>query len=227
MVGLILNQMIKYDKVFGQQYLDALLKKHKIKVVQYSAGSCGWAKCKTREIKIPKPTNLDRFGVCLHEIKHIIDGSRGKKYDKEFTCDKYVLDIFKELNLETDKWEKRMRWHSLSRIAMAFNRGGSLNNIKEEIKQFFKEIDFNQWRGKKVFVHHSKTESFGYRITYTENFTKDEIEMFLNRQGLMLSKSFTDDSTFGQWRVNSNQDQYGNTFDNLPEIVQHYNLGYK
>lgn len=214
----------KFDKVFAQQYFNDLLIKHNITIEKYSAGSCGYATYRTRSIKVPHPTNLDRFGVCLHEIKHILDGKGGREYEKEFACDKYVLDTFIELGYDTTKWEQRMRWHCLSRLAMAHNRGAHLLTMKQEIKDFFKEVDFKLWTGKKIFVSYDKTRAVGYNIKYTMDYSKDEVEGFLNRKGLMLTKSWADDSTYGQWMVLGNGDKYGPTFSNLTEIIDHYNI---
>lgn len=217
---------MKFDKELANKYFNDLLKKYKIKVCGYSVTSSGWANIKKKEIKIPQPTNLDRFGVCLHEIKHIIDGDRGKRYEQEFYCDLFALDIFKELGYETEKWEQRMRWHSLSRIAMAINRGLNIRNINEEIISFFNEVNFSTWYGRKVFVRHSKNEKLGYIIELVQNLNKDEVEGLLNRKGLMLRKSEASDSTFGRWIVTGNGEWYGPDYGNLSEIIEEYKLSY-
>ena len=147
-------KMKTFNKKESEKYLSDLIKKYKIKIVQTSRTSCGWANWHTNEIKVPLPTNEDRFGVCLHEVKHIIDGNKGKRYQQEFWCDLYALNILKEFNYDTTGWEKRMRWHVLSRVAMATNRG--LKSIDKEITEYYKDIDFTKWYGKKVFVSADK-----------------------------------------------------------------------
>ncbi len=142
--------MKDFNKKEAEEYLNDLLKKYKIKISQRSRSSCGWANWYTNEIKIPFPTDVDRFGVCLHEVKHIIDGDRGKRYQQEFWCDLYALNIIKEFGYDTSDWEKRMRWHVLSRVAMATNRGVKL--VDKEITNFYSDIDFTKWIGKRVFV---------------------------------------------------------------------------
>ncbi len=150
---------MKFDKVFAEQYINNLLQEHNITVRKWSAGSCGVAWWKTRDVKIPHPTSVDRFAVCLHEIKHIIDGDKGRRFVQEFNCDMYALTILKELGYPTKKWIIRMKWHTLSRIAMAHNRGLALDKIPKSIRKFFKEIDFSKWQGMKVFVGHAYYKS--------------------------------------------------------------------
>ena len=144
-----------YDPKEGEKIVNKLLKKHKIKVEKWSVSSCGYAYWKRDKdgygiVKIPKPTNADRFGVCLHEIKHIIDGKIRPSYLAEFRCDKYALDYFEDMNLDITEWKKRMRWHVLSRVAMATNRGH--RQVNKLVKDFYPDIDFESWYGKRVFV---------------------------------------------------------------------------
>ena len=215
---------MEFDKQFAEEYINSLLKKYRIKVCSWSRTSCGYAEWKSKRIKIPKPTDVDRFGVCLHEIKHILDGNKGKRFEQEFYCDLYALNIIKEFEYDHVQWEERMRWHSLSRIAMASNRGLSLDKIKPEIKEFFKEIDFSLWSNNNVFVHSNRENKLGYAIEYIIKLPKEEIIMLLNRKGMWLERSQRDDSTYGKWIVKSNGNAYGTEFDNLPSIVSHYEL---
>ena len=146
--------MKEFNKKEAEGYLNELLKKYKIKISQRSKSSCGWANWNTNEVKIPFPTDIDRFGVCLHEVKHIIDGDKGKRYQQEFWCDLYALNILKEFEYDTSEWEKRMRWHVLSRVAMATNRGAKV--VDKEIADFYSDTDFTKWIGKRVFVSADK-----------------------------------------------------------------------
>lgn len=139
-----------FNQKQAETYLNKLIKQHKIKISERSKSSCGWAIWETREIKIPYPSDIDRFGVCLHEVKHIIDGDTGKRYQQEFWCDLYALNILKEFGYDTAYWETRMRWHVLSRVAMATNRGVKV--VDKEITHYYKDVDFTKWIGKKVFV---------------------------------------------------------------------------
>jgi hypothetical protein len=139
-----------FDQKEAELFLNKLIKQYNIKVTKRTKSSCGRANWNTSEIEIPNPTSIDRFGVCLHEIKHIIDGNKGKRYQQEFWCDLYSLNVLKQFNYDTINWESRMRWHVLSRVAMATNRG--LKVIDKEITSYFNDIDFTKWIGKKVFV---------------------------------------------------------------------------
>ena len=145
------RSMKTFNQSLAEDCLNNLIKQYRIKVhSKRSASSCGWANWHTKEIKIPYPTNEDRFGVCLHEVKHIIDGDSGKRYWQEFQCDLFALNILREFQYDTTLWEKRMRWHVLSRVAMATNRGHK--EVNKEIQDYFSDVDFTKWYGRKVFV---------------------------------------------------------------------------
>lgn len=145
-----------YDEKEATKIIEKYLKQYRIRVVQWSKSSCGLAyynkdKDGYWRIKVPKPTNADRFGVVMHEIYHCIDSFMTKpSYLQEFKCDKFALDILKEMNLDTSVWEKRMKWHVLSRVAMATNR--KHKNVDKLVKEYYPEINFESWYGKNVFV---------------------------------------------------------------------------
>jgi hypothetical protein len=156
-----------FDEKEATQIMNKYLKQYKIKVIQWSSSSCGYAYTKRDKqgyyrIKVPKPTNADRFGVVMHEIYHCIDSGFTKpSYLAEFKCDKFALDRLQEMNLDTTIWEKRMRWHILSRIAMATNRGHK--NINKVVEDYYPDVDFNSWYGKKVFVGVKPPKGIGYK----------------------------------------------------------------
>jgi hypothetical protein len=179
--------MQTFNKKDAKQYITKLLKKHKIEVYGWSATSCGRAKIKKKMVKIPEPTNVDRFAVCLHEIFHIIGRKGSKSFEKEFYCDMYAKNILIELGYETAAWDKRTKWHILSRIAMAHNRGLNHSGINAEIREFFSEIDFTKWIGKKVFVGYKYSKTIDPNdIEFTQAMSKDDVEALLNRKGMML-----------------------------------------
>lgn len=216
-----------FDKKFAQQYIDKLMKKHKIIAYKQSVTSSGHAMVKSRKIKIPKPTNVDRFAVCLHEIAHVIQRKGSKSFEKEFYCDKYALDILIQLGYETEKWIIRMKWHILSRIAMAHNRGLSHDKINSEIREFFNDIDFTTWAGKKVFVgikywHNPIPEN----VKLTKAMSVVEVELALKEMGLSFHKSDVDDSTYRSYVVWSDTDpNHGSpAFENLSDLIDHYKL---
>lgn len=216
---------MKFDKQFAEQYINKLLKKHKITVYAWSSTSCGRARIKSKMIKIPKPTNVDRFGVCLHEIFHIIGRKGSKSFEKEFYCDMYARRIIAELEYDTTDWDKRTKWHILSRIAMAHNRGLNHEKINSEIRDFFKEIDLNKWIGNKVFVGYKYQETLNPNdIKLTMSKTKKEVELFLNENGLSLEKSISDDSNYGMWKVKKLNEYHGLHFYNISDIVDYFKI---
>ena len=155
-----------FDKKIAEQHLQKMLKRYKITVVAYSTTSSGWARWRNDEIKIPKPTNADRFGVCMHEVKHILDGNFSKlRFEQEFDCDMFAREQILQLNMGgVDAWDKRMNWHCLSRIAMAVNRGLNHSKIPKYIRDWFFDVDFSIWIGCKVFVQRDTKQTKGYRI---------------------------------------------------------------
>tara|TARA_R110001592_G_scaffold139139_3_gene358946 strand:- start:1303 stop:2001 length:699 start_codon:yes stop_codon:yes gene_type:complete len=168
-----------YDEKEGTKIFNWYLKKFKIKVVEWSKSSCGLAYYKKDKqgfwrIKVPKPTNADKFGVCMHEVKHIIDGWDGMRYVQEFRCDKFALDKLNEMNLDTTQWEKRMKWHVLSRVAMATNRGH--RNVAKEVKNFYPNVDFTKWYGNKVFVWIDSPRGVGSKNPKYWDYIKIEIK---------------------------------------------------
>lgn len=219
--------MQTFNKKDAEQYITKLLKKHKIEVYAWSSTSCGRAKVKKRMIKIPKPTNVDRFAVCLHEIHHVISRKGSKSFEKEFYCDMYARNILIELGYDVAAWNKRTKWHILSRIAMAHNRGLNHVGINNEIREFFNEVDFTKWIGKKVFVGHKYYKSTDPNdIEFTQSISKNDVEALLNRRGMVLEKSEADDSTYGNWFVKANGFgvNHRDEFENLSQIVRHYKL---
>lgn len=212
-----------FDKAFAKGYIEGMAKKHKISIIARSVSSSGRAWRKSRSIKIPHPTNVDRFAVCLHEIYHIIGKKTTKSFINEYACDKYALDVLIELGMPTEGWIKRMKWHVLSRIAMAHNRRLDHATIPDEIRSFFPDIDLNDWKGMAVFVGHEYFKNpIPSNIILTPNMSKYEIATQLNRNGMTLDKSEIDDSTYGKWIVSHNGSI--TPFDSLAEIVRHYKL---
>lgn len=144
-----------FDKEIAEKHLKSLLKKYKIKVEQWSKSSGGWAMARAKKVKIPHPTDVDRFCVCMHEIHHILNcggGTKLNRFQEEFDADYFAMEQATLLGFDTIDWKFRMRWHSLSRIAMSMNRNLSASKIPEYIKNYFNDINFSDWEGKNVFV---------------------------------------------------------------------------
>jgi len=151
-----MNKNKKFDKKLAEEELKKLLKKYKIHVYKYSTTSCGIAWFgKQRRIKIPKPTNIDRFGVCMHEIKHIIDQRNsefGKRvFEREYACDKFALEKIRELGFDDKEWVLRMRWHITMMISKAYCRKLNLDTIFKDLLKDI-DLDIEEWRNKNIFI---------------------------------------------------------------------------
>jgi len=146
-----------YNEKEATKFINKYLRRYKIRIVEWSKSSCGFAYYKKDKdgywrIKVPKPTTIDRFAVVMHEIYHCIDSFfTNPHYLREYRCDKFALDTIKEMGLDTSDWEKRMKWHVLANVAMATNRGHK--NVNKEVKEFYPDVDFENWYGKKVFAY--------------------------------------------------------------------------
>jgi hypothetical protein len=179
-IGVQEIEIKNFDEKEATEIMNKYLNQYRIRVVQWSKSSCGFAFYKKDKdgywrIKVPKPTNADRFGVVMHEIYHCIDSFFTKpSYLQEFRCDKFALDRLQEMNLDTSIWEKRIRWHILSRVAMATNRGHK--NVAKEVKDFFPDIDFESWYGKKVFVGNNAPKGIGAKNPKYWDYIYIEIE---------------------------------------------------
>ena len=147
----------KFNRKDAFQIVNDLMNEHNITLDKWSSSSCGRAYFKERKIKIPKPNNLDRFFVCLHEIKHIIDQRIKPSCLAEFRCDKFALDFCNKLGWTSEMVEARMKWHVLSRVAMATNR--KLQLVPFEIESYYNDVDFDRWYGRKVFVGVSRKKT--------------------------------------------------------------------
>jgi len=140
-----------FDVNIAEQHLNKLLKQYKIKVIKWSKSSCGYAYYDTKEIKIPKPIDIDRFCVAMHEIKHIIDGKFGKLFEREFACEIFAINEAIKLGFNPSQYKERARRYVIMNIAKGYCRKLDLNKISQEIKDFC-NIDFELWKNKKVFV---------------------------------------------------------------------------
>lgn len=132
--------------------LNKLLRFYDIKVVNWSASNCGIAYYRSRTIKIPQPTTPPRFAICMHEIKHIIIGKGGNRsYVDEYACEKFALSQLEKFGFDTKEYYENARRYIILCIAKGYCRKLNVNNIPQEIIDFCK-IDFNDWKGYKIYV---------------------------------------------------------------------------
>lgn len=145
------NMDKNFDKKSAESYLNKLLKKYKISVYAWSTTSCGRAYIKEKRIKIPKPTNTDRFAVCLHEVGHIHNGKVRPRYKSEYLAEQYALQHLELSGCDTEKYVQRARNYVLYMLAKAHNRGLDWSKVPKEIIDFT-QTDVSAWVGHKVFI---------------------------------------------------------------------------
>lgn len=140
-----------FDQKKAENHLKSLLRRYKIKVKQWSVGSNGRAWPDAQLVKIPKPTDVDRFCVGMHEIKHIIDGIEKKLYQREYACEMFAIEQAESLGFDCADYKERARRYIIMNIAKGHCRRLDLSKIEPEIREFC-QVDFGKWVGRKVFV---------------------------------------------------------------------------
>jgi len=156
---------IEFEKV-AMNILNKYFKQYNIVVKKWRTTSSGCAynhglnANKQSEIEIPRPTDEDRLSVCFHEIKHIIDGKVKPRVISEFRCEKFALDKLIEYGYDTTVHNKRMKWHILHMVAKSTNRRAK--DVPQIIRDFYPEINFDNWIGKKVWVSVRKIKGIGW-----------------------------------------------------------------
>lgn len=211
--------MEQFDRDLAAQYMYQLIKQHRISIIAWNNESRGKAWCNARQIRIPKPLDIDRWGVCLHEIKHIIDGHIRPRYLAEFKCDKYALDIIQAFGYKSAEWEYRMNRHVLEEMAFAHNAGKlDKDKIPMEIILFYPEVDFRSWDGSKVTVYWGNKDAMGYKIEKKPILTQKNIRELLEPMGLELMK-------FGnEFVVKSEELGFGKKFPSIDYIASYFKL---
>ena len=145
-----------FDREKAEKHLKQLLKKYNIKVRKYRVSASGRAYPSISEVEIPKPTDVERFCVCMHEIKHVIDGFWGKLYQREYFCEMFAITEAKKLGFDVTDYTERARRYVIVNVAKGYCRGLNLKNIEKDVVDFCK-VDFSQWHCKNVFVRRNKT----------------------------------------------------------------------
>lgn len=218
-----------------QPILDRELRANQITVIKWRPSSSGCAHHGTRRtIECPRPTDEDRLHVGFHEIGHVILGhtSWGKKpqYVEEFECDMFAYRMFEKhhITVPMDVFN-RTDWHILSRLAMAHNRKLNHAKIPAKIMEWLNKrgFDISSWVGNTVYISTAGVYEWdGLKIEMVEAISLADIKMLLGREGLMVDKSESDDSTYGHYIVRASG-RYGLEFNNLAGIIKHYKLTLK
>jgi hypothetical protein len=138
---------MKFDKVWAKKYIATQLNFHDIKVIEWNKSDCGIAFVENRTIKIPEPTTINRFLICLHEISHIIRSpfhTSMRVYEYEYDCEMYAIQQALELGLDIEDYEHRAKGYVMYCVCRAFNRGLNLDKANYEILDWL-GIDIDEW----------------------------------------------------------------------------------
>lgn len=162
-------EFIDYDPEFGWMYIQEMCKKHKIKIhKEFYKQPRGTAWCSSRLIKIPYPKDVECFGICIHEIKHIFDGCDGETYMKEFECEMHTINFLKEMHYPYWQYQKHAGWYVLYHLSKKWNKHEF--EIPMEIVLFFGDVNFEDWRRNRVHVSFDWKSEFGYKFYYTARY---------------------------------------------------------
>jgi hypothetical protein len=135
-----------------EQHINQLLSFYGIRVKKWSKSSCGRAWDCNKTVIIPKPTDIDRFCVCLHEIGHIVNPCKSNKnFEKEYAAEMFAINQCRIAGYDCSDYKERARRYIIMNISKAHARKLNLKTIPDEIKQFC-NINFSEWEGRKVFV---------------------------------------------------------------------------
>ena len=154
-----------FDSVKAEKHLKMMLKQYRIKVRKWSVTASGRAYFTVNEVKIPKPTDIERFCVGMHEIKHCIDGHWGKLYQSEYACEMFAIEQAELLGFDITEYKERARRYVIMCISKGYCRKLNLTTLDEHIKDFC-NIDFSLWTNKKVFVSGWGTHKGELTINY-------------------------------------------------------------
>ncbi len=154
----------EFDKEIAKAHLDKLLKHYKIKVVSWSKSSVGWAIVNKKEVKIPEPTDIDRFCVAMHELGHVIKSACKadmKLYKSEFIAESFAFEQAALFNWDITDYKERARRYVIMCVAKGHCRKLNLDIIEQDVLDFC-AIDFESWKGKKVFVSGWGKDTYKY-----------------------------------------------------------------
>jgi len=146
---------MKFKIDWARDFIKKELNFYNIEVIQWNVGDCGIAFIETRQVKIPDPTTINRFLICLHEIGHIARASVHKTmkvYEYEYDCEMYAIQRALKLNLDIEDYEHRARGYITYCFCKAFNRNLNLDKANTEIIDWL-GIDISEWsRWDRAFV---------------------------------------------------------------------------
>lgn len=149
---------MKFDPIWADKYIKKELNFYNIQIKEFSVSDCGLAWPELRQVKIPQPTTLNRFLICMHEIFHIARFSAHKSmkvYEYEYDCEMWTLMKAKKLGFDTKEYEHRAKGYVMYCFAKAFNRGLNLDKANKDILNWL-GIDIDVWKNHQRAVVRSK-----------------------------------------------------------------------
>ncbi len=138
---------MKFEIDWARDYVNNQLKFYNIEVIGWNKGDCGIAFIQTRQVRIPDPTTINRFLICLHEVAHIARASLHKSmkvYEYEYDCEMYAIEQGLRLGLDIEDYEHRARGYVTHCFCKAFNRNLNLDKVNHEIIDWL-GVDIEQW----------------------------------------------------------------------------------
>lgn len=212
--------MKRYNRLEAEEYMWMLIKKYKIRIRGWNNSPRGTAWCHDNSIRIPKPSNLENWAVCLHEIKHIIQGNVRPQYVSEFNCEQFAIQTMLIFEYDTLQYQRRSNWYIMWHIAKAHNKGKlDLTKMPQEIRNHFSEVDFESWDRNQIKVHSTDDpEKAGYYIINKPRLSQAYIGQELTRLGLELVKA----RDFRGFIVKNEEIGFGKAFSSLDSVADYF-----
>jgi hypothetical protein len=138
---------MKFDVEWARNFIKKELNFHSIEVIGWNKADCGIAFIETRQVRIPDPTTINRFLICLHEICHISRQSIHKSmkvYEYEYDCEMYAIRVGLGLGLDIQDYEHRAKGYVTYCFCKAFNRNLRLDKANIEIIDWL-GVDVDEW----------------------------------------------------------------------------------
>jgi hypothetical protein len=99
-----------------------------------------WSMPDEKEVLIPKPTDIYKFMVCLHEIGHCVKGLRKLFHVEEYVAECWAIATAKKYGIESTMYEKKAASDLIKAIKSDIAAGKiHLHKINPEIKSWIKK----------------------------------------------------------------------------------------
>lgn len=123
------------------QTFESIASQHNISWYYYKSKKAGGLSYEDKRlVKCPKPLDIERFAIGLHEIAHILIEfhPRTKSYRKEYECELWALNKIKKLGFSVPQTViNRTKRYVAYSVQEAIHRG--LKTLDADVRDFIKD----------------------------------------------------------------------------------------